>query len=383
MKKILLLDTSFSVKPIYDYLLKTGNEVFLVGGNPSDALAKSVKNYINLDYSNAEDVKSLIKKLSIDYLVPGGNDLSYKICSEMSQELDFYNIDSIEVNEIINNKEKFRLFAYDINLHVPHIVAQNEINNHLPVIIKPVDGYSGHGTTVIYEDNNNKINDAINFAKKYSKTNHYLIEKFVQGQLYSHSAFIVNGEIIIDFIVEEHCIANKYVVDTSRVIFDFDKSVLTNIRKDITAMVKKLCLCDGLIHTQFIFDGTFFWLIEVTRRCPGDLYSKLIEFTTGFPYAEYYARPFIEQPVNITDINLNKLYVLRHTVTLDRERSFNSITFDLKVKILSYSSLALTGDIIKESPLSRIGLLFLSCNSIKEQVTLLNKLIDRNLYFIK
>ena len=62
--KVMLLDTNFSAKPIYDYLVQTGTEVYVVGGNPNDVLAKSVNNYINLDYSNiqAAGTKSIVSR---------------------------------------------------------------------------------------------------------------------------------------------------------------------------------------------------------------------------------------------------------------------------------------------------------------------------------
>jgi len=382
-KKILLLDTNFSAKPIYDYLVKTGAEIYVVGGRPHDALAKSVGNYINLDYSNISEIKSLIKSLRIDFLVPGGNDFSYKVCSEINSNFPFYNIDSVEVNENINNKEKFRKFSTDLALHVPHIVKLEKVKDFLPVIIKPADAYSGRGMTVIYENDRNKIENAVNLVKKYSKSQRYLIEEFVQGQLYSHSAFVVNGEIMIDFIVEEHCVVNPCVVDTSCVVFDFDKKILSQIRADITLLAKKLDLADGLVHTQFICNGSSFWLIEVTRRCPGDLYSKLIELSTGFPYAEYYARPFIDETKNVSNIKLKKSLVMRHTITSDNTTVFNSIAFNYPVKIIDIVPLSLTGDKIQESPFSRIGLLFCSSDSESDFSLLFNKTVKRLLYSIK
>ena len=382
-KKILLLDTNFSAKPIYDYLVKTGAEVYVVGGRPHDALAKSVGNYINLDYSNISEVKSLIKSLRIDFLVPGGNDLSYKVCSEINSDFPFYNIDPVEVNEIINNKEKFRNFSTDLGLHVPHIVKLEKVKDFLPVIIKPADAYSGRGMTVIYENDRNKIKNAVNLAKKYSKSQRYLIEGFVQGQLYSHSAFVVNGEIMIDFIVEEHCVVNPYVVDTSRVVFDFDNKILKQIRADITLLAKKLDLADGLVHTQFICNGSSFWLIEVTRRCPGDLYSMLIEYSTGFPYAEYYARPFLNQEVDFSEIKLNEKFFIRHTITQSNESYFYSLNFNLPICIEKLVPLTLTGDKVKGSPFNRIGLIFLRTITEKKLAYLFQKILSRELYLIQ
>ena len=382
-KKILLLDTNFSAKPIYDYLVKTGAEIYVVGGKPHDALAKSVGNYINLDYSNISEVKSLIKSLRIDFLVPGGNDFSYKVCSEINSNFPFYNIDSVEVNENINNKEKFRKFSTDLGLHVPHIVKLEKVKDFLPVIVKPADAYSGHGMTVIYENDRNKIGNAVNLAKKYSKSQRYLIEEFVQGQLYSHSAFVVNGEIMIDFIVEEHCVVNPYVVDTSRVVFDFDKKIVSQIRKDITLLAKKLDLADGLVHTQFICNGSSFWIIEVTRRCPGDLYSMLIEYSTGFPYAEYYARPFLNQEVDFSEIKLNEKFIIRHTITQSNESYFCSLNFNFPICIEKFVPLTLTGDKVSGSPFSRIGLIFLRTSTEKKLDNLFHKIFSRELYLIQ
>ena len=64
---------------------------------------------------------------------------------------------------------------------------------------------------------------------------------------------------------------------------------------------------DGLIHTQFISDNNTFSLIEVTRRCPGDLYSKLIQMSTGINYSELYSMPFmgLELPINVEKIRTN------------------------------------------------------------------------------
>lgn len=379
-KKILLLDTSFSAKPIYDYLVSTGAEVFVAGGTPDDALAKSIENYVNINYSKIEEVRDLIKERCIDFLVPGGNDLSYKICAELNKEFRFKNIDSIEANDVINNKEKFRRFSTDIHLHVPQIIEIDQISEFLPVIIKPVDAYSGHGMSVLYKADQDTINEAVNNAKAFSKSSRYIIEEFVQGQLFSHSAFIVDGEIMIDFIAEEHCIVNQYVVDTSRVIYDFDPVVLSQIRLDITKMVKELGLVDGLMHTQFIRNGSSFWLIEVTRRCPGDLYSKLIEYSTGFPYAEYYARPFIDNINRITSFNLNESFVFRHTVTISEKGSFNSITMNSPLNRLKFIPLSKTGDRIQESPFSRIGILFGFTDSESDFFHLYGKAINRTLY---
>ena len=381
-KKILLLDTSFSAKPIYDYLVTSGADVYVIGGRPEDALAKSVKNYFNLDYSNIEQVIKLIEQNNIDYIVPGGNDFSYTICSQINEQLGFYNIDSVSNNEIINSKEKFRRLSEELKLHVPRRIEIEEASECLPAIVKPVDAYSGHGVTVIKEFKSKELEAAVKLAQTNSKTGNYLIEEFVLGQLYSHSAFVSGGEIIIDFIAEEHCIVNPYAVDTSKVVNDFNSTVLNLIRAEITSIVSKLKLLDGLMHTQFIYNGDSFWIIEVTRRCPGDLYSRLIELSTGFPYAEYYARPFLDEGTNISNVQLTEEMIIRHTVTTDSTIDFHRLHFNINFDKLDYIPLALTGDQLLPSPYSRVAILFGGCNEKSRFDNVWNQTLKRKLYYL-
>jgi biotin carboxylase len=383
MHKILLVDTNFSSSPIYNYLVKNSNEVFVVGGNPNDFLARSAKNYINIDYSNIDKMRVLIESLNIKYIVPGCNDLSYEICSELNSDGKFPGLDICEVTETINNKEKFRAFAIKISLQVPRVISLNQVNDIWPLIVKPVDAYSGRGITIVYESERNTLDSAIKYAEEYSRTKTCIIEEYIEGQLYSHSAFISNGEIVVDFIVEENSTANPFVVDTSRVVYDFTPEILLQIREAISLMVKELNLVDGLIHTQFIKKAGSFWLIEITRRCPGDLYSQLIELSTGLPYAEIYARPFLNQHIEVIHSSLSQYHVMRHTISQPDESIFGSLKFNFPLQIEKLIPISMAGDKVKSSPFGRIALLFIKTNSSGELSDIYSKTLMRKLYSIQ
>lgn len=381
MSRILLLDTNISSFPIYDFLAQN-NEVYVVGSNPNDYLAKIAKNYINIDYSEIDQLKTLIKSLDIEFIVPGCNDLSYQISAELNSELQFSGLDTIEVTSILNNKEKFRVFAKRIGIPVPNLISETEIESVIPNIVKPVDSYSGRGVSIINESDKRLIDVAISKAKHYSRSDSFIIEEYVEGQLYSHSAFISEGVILTDFIVAEYGTANSFVVDTSYLAYDFPIETLNKIRECIILILKELNLVDGLVHTQFIKNRDKVWFIEITRRCPGDLYSLLIEKSTGFKYSEAYTRPFLNQKPLKSGIPLEKQNVLRHTISLPNERFFNSLKYKFPVQIELYFPLAITGTKIQASPFGRIGLLFLISNSKSEFQKLINHTLKRELYEI-
>jgi biotin carboxylase len=380
--KALLVDTNFSAAPIYNYLVQSGCEVFVIGGNPHDFLAKSVNNYINLDYSNVDRTREIIEEMNIDFIVPGGNDRSYRVCAELNSKGCYYGIDTLETTEVINSKDKFRTFATQIGLPVPQIISGEHADRMVPLIVKPVDAYSGHGMTIVQKPEQQTLRSAIDRAKEFSRSKTFIVEEYVEGQLYSHSAFIADGNIVADFIIEEHGTANPFVVDTSRVIYDFPVEMLDRIRDSIALLSKKLNLADGLVHTQFIKNGESFWLIEITRRCPGDLYSQLIELSTGFPYAETYARPFIKEQYSFDKNSLKKSWIMRHTVSQPTEGVLGSIQFNFPILIEKMVPISLAGDLIKASPFSRIALLFVRTNSEQELSEVYQKTLSRSLYTI-
>jgi hypothetical protein len=357
MSNVLLVDTNFSSGPIYQFLIQSCHNVTLVGGNLNDALAKSVDDYVQLDYSDVEKTRQLVADRKIDFLVPGCNDRSYMVCAEINQDGRFPGIDPLETAEIINNKEKFRAFAALHNLPTPRVLSEQEIGTRWPVIVKPVDAFSGRGVTIIREGNSHELPTALDEARQASRTRTCIVEEYVEGQLYSHTAFIQSGEIISDHIVEEHGTTNPFVVDTSRVSYEFPAATLENIRKDITLLASKLSLRDGLVHTQFIKERNQYWLIEITRRCPGDLYSQLIELSTGLNYAENYARPFVGLSFNIAE-KKEKKWVMRHTLTQSHDYTFGSLSFNLPLMIKKWIQISLTGDRLRASPYGRIGIIF-------------------------
>lgn len=377
MPNILLLDTNFSSKPIYDFLNREENKVFVLGGNTNDYLAKTCENYFCLDYSNIEKCKKFIEDHDIDYIVPGCNDFSYNVCSKLNSDLNFPGIDKEESIEKLHNKEKFREFSKNIGLHVPEVFNISNQGIKYPVIVKPVDSYSGRGNTVIKFHEKNLLNSSIEKAKSFSPSKRFIIEEFVEGNLFSHSAFIRDGKILIDFFVEEHCTANPFTVDTSRVVKNLPANITDGIRKDVQKMVDNLSLADGLIHTQFISNKNNFWIIEVTRRCPGDLYSLLIEISTGFRYSDLYASFFIEERISI-DYNLIEKNIIRHTISSREPRIFKGINFSEKINLIKFLPLCSIGEKMDSSPFSRSSLVFIDGGDEFNEIFQI--LLERKLY---
>jgi hypothetical protein len=379
LTKALLVDANRATYTIYQSLVSLGHNVFVVGGNPHEPLAKICPNFIQLDYSDASALDGLIEREGFDFIVPGCTDVSYKACAEVNRGR-FVGIDSVESTRAINDKSEFRAVATSLGIPVPKVLDFEQALHCDAVILKPVDSFSGRGITIVKKPTRDSLQAAYSLGCEASKTRTALIEELVSGQLYSHSAFLQAGKVVADFVVQENCTTNPFTVDTSKVLYDFPENLRGCLRADASKLFNGLGLVDGLIHSQFIISGDRYWIIEVTRRCPGDLYALLIEMSTGYPYGASYAAPFLGGAPLPQNAGTLQKRIIRHTATSKDGDSLWGFSFKQPVNLKLFVPLATAGDFIKSSPHGRAGLFFLEAQSSKEQESLYESLLAGSLY---
>ncbi|MFG5778555.1 ATP-grasp domain-containing protein [Comamonas sp. J-3] len=380
MAKILLVDTNFSSIPIHEALVQAGHDVHVVGASPGDALAKISSKYFCLDYSNVFALRNFVQEQGIEYLVPGCTDRSYESCVTVGQGAAIWLGDCPQAHDFISNKSSFRQVAERLGLPVPVVFSESEAClAKAPIIVKPVDSFSGRGMTILDRPNVMGVAEAMSKAKEASPTGHCLIEQFVEGQLYSHSAFFQNGKVVVDFIVQEDCTVNPFAVDTSRLINSGVEDLRIDLRKCMEELANELCLVDGLLHTQFIHNGRQFWLIESTRRCPGDLYAQLIEMSSGFPYAEFYAAHFLGKITGVPETKWIRP-IIRHTISVGREQSLIGLGFSRAVHVECYIPIKSVGDDLGVGAKGRVGLIFFRDTEFKESDDLYQAILRKDLY---
>ena len=204
----------------------------------------------------------------------------------------------------------------------------------------------------------------------------------MEGELYSLSAFLVDGKVLIDFVVEEKCTASEFAVDTSRVVVISDHRI-NKLRSDVEAIANFLSLQNGLLHTQFILNDEGAWIIEPTLRCPGDLYSHLIEKTTGFNYALAYIMPFLSKNYNkLLDGNVKKRHIIRHTLTSKERIILKSISCSGEFLNTEIFPLQISGSTIHEAPSTRIATIFVEFKTVDDMEKGFESITNREFFQI-
>jgi hypothetical protein len=381
--KVLLLDTAFAATPIYESLIHLGCDVWVMGNRSQDVLArKAGPKWIQQDYSFVDQVAHHVVEKGIDAVVPGCTDVSIETCLQVAPPAQ--DVDRLDANRILSNKASFRGLCADLDLPAPRAIAADKFPQTGLFICKPVDSFSGRGITVFDGGDQAALKAAWDIARNSSPSRSIVIEQFIPGQLYSCSAFVKNKRVMRAFYVIEGSSANAYAVDTSYVVYDLPVQALQQIERSLERIATELHLRDGLIHMQFILYETSVYIIEVSRRCPGDLYPLLIEYSKYYPYSHTYVSYFMGlDPVADAESGaspIRKRYVLRHTVSSLTDSIFEGLQFVESQPVISFFPLQPVGQELLGNQKTRAGVLFCEIPNYDALRAKYNAFLSRTLY---
>jgi len=375
--KVLLLDAAFAAEPIYNALLSLGHDVWVMGNRPQDVLAiRAAERWVHQDYSKVDAVREHALRLGVDAVLPGCTDVSLETCLKL--DLNFPYGDSDAINAVLSDKSAFRRLCMDLNLPAPRTVSEVDFPKRGLFICKPVDAFSGRGITVFDGLDIEAMRRSASEARAVSRSGGIVIEDYCNGDLYSCSLFVENSQLTDIFYVREGSSANPYAVDTSYVVHDLPRECSLVLESGLNKLCLSLGLKDGLLHTQFIMSDGKPFIVEVTRRCPGDLYSLLIEYSTGFQYAKKYAASFLRESINLK--LGQRRHILRHTVTSLDHSVYQGIRFKNAVGVKAFFPLMSVGGVMQPRQGNRGGVLFVESDSCKQLGQLFEEFMSRDVY---
>lgn len=373
-KKVLLVGSSFSAVAILVVLKSQNMHVSVCGNQKSDPCHQYADASHFIDYSDKEALCSLIEHEKFNYIVPSCNDYAYMACAWAAELMGYAGFDSFDVASILHNKSLFRDFTQQHLLPTPRFfhVSANETQKpsalSYPLLVKPVDSFSGRGVSKVTSDD--ELSVAIESAMQSSRSADVVVEEFVEGDLHSHSAFIQNGQIVFDVFADEFCTVYPYQVNCSNHPSRLSVQVKQNVRESIQQLISLLKLSDGLLHTQFIAGPDKFWIIECMRRCPGDLYGNMIELSTGVDYVDLYTQPFIKKPIKTQQIQESAEIKLigRHTISVIKPTVNFSFSHNIPSKQTQIVPLKCSGEPLDRAPYDKLAILFVEYHDQQEML---------------
>lgn len=382
MKKILILGGShrdipliIASKELGYYVVTLGDRDYYLGHGYADK-------YYKKNFNNFNEVKKVIEIEDIDYLIPGSGEESYLNTVRLSHELSIGNFDDVEVAKLVHNKWKFKEFCIKHEITTPYgFYYQNDIdfkNATYPLVVKPTNLSGGRGVEVVY--NERELKSAIDDGHKVS--DEIFLEEYIDGGLYAYSVFIKDEKVHYGFLGKDDVYLNKYLISTAYPA-SLKGNTLSKLKTDIEKISQKLSLVDGMFHLQVVVKDDSAYIIDVTRRIPGDLYPYLIEYCDSVKYSQAVVKSYVGQSIgDAFQSDGSKSFVIRHCVMADKNGVLGDIVIDAKIKyqVIDRLDLLKKGTVIENYMNTQIAIIFIKLNQFQDEVIgNINELIYPNI----
>ena len=384
-KKLLLLNGSHSEIGLIKEAQKLGYYV-ITSGNLRTGIGHSYADEnIFEDYSDYEAIYKIAEKNKISSIVSCCNDFGIITASYVAEKMNLRGHDSFETTCRLHHKDTFRRLCLELNIHAPiardfksREEAYSSVANwEYPVIVKPIDLTGGKGVSKVTSEKD--FYAAVNKAFEKTRAGKIVIEPFIEGTAHSFSTFIVDKKVVAYFSDNEYTYKNPFLISSSAGPATDIERIKNILIVDIEKLATHLNLVDGIFHSQYILKNGTPYILEMTRRCSGDLYSTPVEHATGIAWTEWIVRA--ECGMDCSEFPRNKkqkIFGGRHCIMGDRNGIVQDVKIadELKGNIYGEITWWKPHFLIEDYLSDKLGILFLEYANEKEMIDKINRITE-------
>lgn len=293
MKKLMLLGGMRYLVPVIEAAHKLGVYVITCDYLPNNIAHKYSDEYCNVSILEKDKVLEKAKELKIDGILSFACDPGVVTAAYVAEKMGLPSSGPYESVEILQNKGKFRKFLTENNFNVPVAKQYTDIETALndtemfnwPVIVKPTDSAGSKGVTKVEEKD--KLKDAINYALKFSHSNEFIIEDFLEkvGDSSDCDSFSIDGKLkFVSFSAQkfdENC-ENPY----TPAAFTWPASISKIYQEELTNEIQRLLTLLNMkssiynIETRECTNGKAY-IMECSPRGGGNRLAEMVRYMTG------------------------------------------------------------------------------------------------------
>ncbi len=323
MKKILVLGGSF----LQSYFVKTAiaskYQIHIADRNEFCFCRKFPEIiFHNVDVSNYEGLKVLVKELLPAAIIPPVNELGNTMASLLCDEFGLiYN--KLNVVKVSQDKDLIKEKLKGKNILFPKKIADFKNIKELkyPLIVKPTISTSSKGVTLVM--NESKLAEAVSYAELFTKNNGAVIfEEYVEGDQYSLETISVRGKHFICGIVKENLSDPPYFFERiDEINPGLNKTLFEKFKSFINELLDALEIEFGPCHIEVKLVDSKIYLIDFASRS-GGWRDILLLHSGASDYNLLILKSLLGEDINSTDIKLPnksvKANILMYPADLDR-----------------------------------------------------------------
>ena len=293
MKKLLILGAGVYQVPLIKTAKRLGcyTIVSSIDGNyPGFDIADKVYRINTVD---TDAMMRIAEDEDVDGVVTAGSDVAVVSVGKVCDKLGFKGL-SEKAAEIASDKLLMKQVyeKYGVNtakyrkIYLNDQDYENKLDGlEFPLIFKAIDSSGSRGITRV--DSPDDFDDARESVIQNTKSDHFIVEEFIDGYEFGAQAFVQDGKI--EFILPH----GDYVFkgDTGVPVghyapFDVSDEQIENIKIELTKAINAMGLDNCAINADFIMKDDKVYVLEIGGRSGATCLAELTSIYYGFDYYE-------------------------------------------------------------------------------------------------
>ncbi|MRM91349.1 ATP-grasp domain-containing protein [Faecalicatena contorta] len=268
-----------------------GLETHVFAWKCGDVGEKTADFFYPISITEKEKILKVCKKIKPIAVTSIASDLAVVTINFVAEKLGLV-CNGIKTTKYTTNKFEMRKRLAESSLPVPQFACVNktwsceEIGDlEYPLIVKPTDRSGSRGVTKVFSKND--LNNAINYAYKYSFGGQVIIEEFISGEEYSCETISYNGEHKLLAITKKYTTGAPHFIETGHLEpAQIDDHLFEKIESLLEKALDALSITSGASHSEIKIDedGNI-GIIEIGARMGGDcIGSDLVYLSSGYDF---------------------------------------------------------------------------------------------------
>lgn len=293
MKKILILGAGIYQVP----LIKTAKQLGIYtivasipGNYPGFEHADKIYYENTTDYNK---ILEIAKAEQIDGIVTAGTDVAVITIGKVCDELGLTGL-SFEAAQIASNKSLMKTKYEEFGVRTARFrkipftetdlcSAVSELS--FPLIFKSIDSSGSRG--IIRVDSLDEFENAREYVKANTRSDHFIIEEFIEGEEFGAQAFVYDGEVVFILPHGDYVFQGDTGVPIGHYApYELDDAVIEDAKVQLAAAIRAMGLNNCAINADFILKDNKTYVLELGGRSGATCLAELVSIYYGYDYYE-------------------------------------------------------------------------------------------------
>ena len=294
-KKLLILGGNAETVPLVETANRMGITTVVSSSNPESMAKACAAVKYDLDATDIGAMVALARKENVAGVLPGMDDIFVPAYCKVCDVLSLPCYANSEIIEVFGYKDCFKATCERYGIHsVPEYYLDASLNPRdlariqYPVMVKPVDCYSGIGMTECTTEE--ELRPAVEKAIRASKSGRFIVEKRMNcadiGLYYTFKDGVCSLSCIYDRYTDSSeekagrvALGNIY---PSRYIENYYERMHANALR----LFKAIGIKNGVLLVQAFHEGEEFYVYDTGFRLQSEASNRLIEHVCGYDQRE-------------------------------------------------------------------------------------------------